>query len=479
MMDNKPFGTNGNSNIGVSGPTRPNIDPTHGAALEDDFSELRYVDVEGSAPWDGEKEKSVSARRRKLVRGFLVLAALALVVIGSFFWMAGGNKKKIDLAVRDRSAQAEQPTSQKIDDVTAQAIAEIRNGAGASPAPSPIVTDPSAKTGAVRDTTPVTIPLGGTVGTVEGAPAPSAPGASSAGDTARSAETASRRNSERSIRCAQVLKPGAILLPKQPATPDFARSPAGAIPALLTAAEKPVTLPPFGALLPVRTLGAIYTLRPSLSRFELTRDLRGDGWMMKKGTILVGQQQGSELDRAYVSLTGFIDPNSGKFVKLAGDTLGADGAPGLRGKRRRLGSRWARVLSRTASAAVTLGQAALSRGGTIVNISGAVTPEVQGFSSNVVNAREFVEVPAGAAAFVLITSLPKEIRGVDPQPPMADKGGAPLGDDELANLLTGGSSDEIRAAIPRMTPELRHVAEAVLKESSNSDAAEGSGQRKR
>jgi hypothetical protein len=87
-------------------------------------------------------------------------------------------------------------------------------------------------------------------------------------------------------------------------------------------------------------------------------------------------------------------------------------------------------------------------------------------------------VPAGAAAFVLITSLPKEIRGVDPQPPMADKGGAPLGDDELANLLTGGSSDEIRAAIPRMTPELRHVAEAVLKESSNSDAAEGSSQRK-
>jgi hypothetical protein len=206
--------------------------------------------------------------------------------------------------------------------------------------------------------------------------------------------------------------------------------------------------------------------------------MRGDGWMMKKGTILVGQQQGSEFDRAYVSLTGFIDPNSGKLVKLAGDTLGADGAPGLRGKRRRLGSRWARVLSRTASAAVTLGQAAVSRGGAIVNISGAVTPEVQGFSSNVANAREFVEVPAGAAAFVLITSLPKEIRGVDPQPPMADKGGAPLGDDELANLLTGGSSDEIRAAIPRMTPELRHVAEAVLKESSNSDAAEGSSQRK-
>jgi hypothetical protein len=224
-------------------------------------------------------------------------------------------------------------------------------------------------------------------------------------------------------------------------------------------------MPPFGALLPVRTLGAIYTLRPSLARFELTRDMRGERWTMKKGTILVGQQRGSEVDRAYVSLTGFIDPGSGKFVKLSGDALGSDGAPGLRGKRRRLSSRWARVLSRAAAAAVTLGQAALSRGGTIVNVPGVVSPEVQGFTSSVASSREFVEVSAGAAAFALITDLPKEIRGVDPQPEV-DKGGGPsLGDEELANLLTDGSPEQIRAALPRMSPELRQIAEAVLKES--------------
>src|SRR5262249_4311247 len=38
-----------------------------------------------------------------------------------------------------------------------------------------------------------------------------------------------------------------------------------------------VTVPSFGAMLPVRTLGAVYTLRQgSLARFELTRDMTGE-----------------------------------------------------------------------------------------------------------------------------------------------------------------------------------------------------------
>jgi hypothetical protein len=232
-------------------------------------------------------------------------------------------------------------------------------------------------------------------------------------------------------------------------------------------------------MLPVRTLGAIYTLRQSLTRLELTRDLRGQGWSMKKGTILIGQQQGSEVDRAYVSLTGFIDPDSGRLVKLSGDALGADGAPGLRGKRRQISSRWARILSRAASAAVTLGQAALSRGGTIVNVQGSVSPDLLGLDQSAMNRREFVEVPAGAQAFVLVTDLPKEVSGVSPQPAVGNGGGSSLGDDELANLLTGGSPEEIRAALPRMTPELRRIAESVLRESDNSNVAEGPSQRKR
>ena len=52
---------------------------------------------------------------------------------------------------------------------------------------------------------------------------------------------------------------------------------------------------------------------------------------MKRGTILVGTSKGGEYDRAYVSIVGFIDPQSGKLVKLGGDVLGGDGGAGLKG----------------------------------------------------------------------------------------------------------------------------------------------------
>src|SRR5262245_7070969 len=460
-MDKKPFGTNGRPGVSVSDPTPLNIEP----ASEEDFSGLKYVEVEAPPPPNEEGVGTSGAKRRKLVRGFLILVTLALVVIGFYFWIGSGGKK-IDLAVRDRNAQAGQPSPQKIDDVTAQAIAEVRSGASASPAPSPVAAS-TAETAAAQATTPVTIPLGGTVATVESAPAPNASGVSSSGATARSPGIVSGRNTERSIRCAPVQKPVASLSRKPAAAPGAAGALRGATPALPLAAEKTVTLPPFGAMLPVRTLGAIYTLRQSPARLELTRDVRGQGWMLKKGTILVGQQQGSEFDRAYVSLMGFIDPGSGRLVKLAGDALGADGAPGLRGKRRRISSRWARVLSRGATAAVSLGQAALSRGGTIVNVQGSVSPELQGLTQSAMDRREFVEVPAGSTAFVLVTDLPKEARGSDARPVNENGGGQSLRDEELANLLTDGSPEQIRAALPRMTPELRRIAEAVLRESTN------------
>ena len=99
-------------------------------------------------------------------------------------------------------------------------------------------------------------------------------------------------------------------------------------------------------MLPVRTIGGLYTLRSgALARLELTRDIVGNGWSMTRGTILVGTTKGGEYDRAYVAIIGFIDPESGKFVKLGGDVLGGDGAAGLKGKSRQLDSRWTRILS--------------------------------------------------------------------------------------------------------------------------------------
>jgi len=66
-----------------------------------------------------------------------------------------------------------------------------------------------------------------------------------------------------------------------------------------------VDLPSFGSMLPVRSLGVIYTLRSGgLVRFELTRDVKGKGWLLPHGTVLVGALRGSEYDRAFISLVG-------------------------------------------------------------------------------------------------------------------------------------------------------------------------------
>jgi len=429
----------------------------------DDFS--KYVDIETVPAQDEEQGGRARRKRGKVVGGLVVLATL-VVAAGLFVWMTTGGKKKIDLPVRDRNAQTDQATARDAEDVTAQAIAEIRAAASPSAASSPA---PSAGATSNASSAPVTIPLGGTVTTVEAAPATNTSQNAGTSSTPQSKPSAvvSERNPERSIRCAPVPKTVAPLN-KTTATTPVAQTARGLPDAPLPNAEKPIALPSFGAMLPVRTLGAIYSLRPSLARLELTREVRGQGWLLKKGTVLIGRQQGSEHDRAYITLVGFIDPASGRLVKLAGDVLGADGAPGLRGKRRQISSRWARVLGRAANAAVSLGQAALTRGGGVnVYLPNAVSPEIQSFSPSAISRREFVEVSAGAAAYALVTDLPKEAQGVDPQPAEENQaGGSPaLSEEELANLLSEGSPGRIRAALPRMTPDLRRIAETVLKES--------------
>jgi len=451
------FETNGYQGVGVSTPASPNAVDT------DDFS--KYVEVETDPAKDDEQGGRARRKRGKLIGGLVVLSTLAIAA-GLFFWMMTGGKKKIDLPVRDRTAQTDQATAPEAEDVTAQAIAEIR--AAASPATSSSPT-PSTSTTPNATSAPVTIPLGGTVTTVEAAPATNAGqnAGSSSMTQSKPPGVVSERNQERSIRCAPIPKPVATLNQSTDTTPA-ARTARGLPDAPLPSVEKPVALPTFGAMLPVRTLGAIYTLRPSLTRLELTREVRGQGWLLKKGTVFIGRQQGSENDRAYITLMGFIDPASGRLVKLAGDVLGADGAPGLRGKRRQISSRWARVLGRAANAAVSLGQAALTRGGGVnVYLPNAVSAEIQSFSPSAISRREFVEVSAGAAAYALVTDLPKEAQGVDPQPTDENQasGGSALSDEEIANLLSEGSPERIRAALPRMTPDLRQIAEMVLKES--------------
>ena len=257
---------------------------------------------------------------------------------------------------------------------------------------------------------------------------------------------------------------------------------------LITEKIGQITLPAFASMLPVRTIGALYTLRTgALVRFELTRETRGDGWSMKRGTILVGSSKGGDLDRAYVSLVGFIDPQSGKLVKLGGDLLGGDGASGLKGQRKQLDGGWAKAFGGFVSSALDVTGALLSgRGRDTVVISDGlrtrtinpVTNEISGVLGGEFDRRQgrsFVEVVAGTPGYVLVTDLPSVIDGTEATPEVnsdtlalltdvdATRPATGLSERELAELLANGSPEQIRAAMPRMSPEMRKIAAAVLR----------------
>ena len=250
---------------------------------------------------------------------------------------------------------------------------------------------------------------------------------------------------------------------------------------------EPIVLPTFGTMLPVETIGSLYTLRAgALVRMQLTRDVSANGWSMKRGTVLVGSTKGSDLDRAIVSLVGFIDPHTNKLVRLEGDLLGGDGALGLKGKRRRIDAGWTRVLSRLVTAGAEIAGAFLSgRDRDTVIISDGVrtrtvnpiTEEISGVLGSELErdkSRSFVEVSAGTPGYVLVTELPSQIEGATSIPASDDslssltnvetpRPSTGLSERELADLLANGSREQIMAAMPRMSPEMRKIAEAVLR----------------
>jgi hypothetical protein len=247
-------------------------------------------------------------------------------------------------------------------------------------------------------------------------------------------------------------------------------------------AASSLTLPSFGAMLPVKSLGAIYTLRSAggVVRFEVAYEKRGKGWVIPKGTEIVGVVRGSDGDRAYITMTGMIDPASGKFVKLAGDVLGADGAAGIRGERKRLSGAWSRFFGKLRDAGVaSIGAAAgaIGRGPVIITDvyrrgSSPLSSELNGVLGS--DRDSFVIVKAGTAGYIYITQMPEEIHGLqelasmsrDAIGSLADaarpRQATGLSEERLAEILTRGDAAEIRRAYADMTPEMRRVADAFL-----------------
>lgn len=419
------------------------------------------------------------------------LTVLLLACVGLGLYAIFGGRKSIDYRVADKQKakpgersqsgtgmEEKSATSQATAEAIHQAKEELRKaGAPASPEAAPTATPIGATDGPRADRastgqvfTPFIIPEASSISST-GKETGQSGNESTSGRPAIGARSGTREggptNRSSSVPAAYslyVVAPESRGTAFAPIAPALMRTPLAE--RQTNGGNGGIAVPSFGAMLPVRTLGALYTLRQgSLARFELTRDMSGDGWALKRGTVLVAEQQGSEHDRAFLTLMGFIDPETNRLVRLSGDLLGGDAAPGLKGKRRRISSRWTGVFNRVANSAVALGQAALSRGNstTIITPGTAGLGNEFGLSQSTLARREFVEVPAGAPAYVLVTDLPRETRGIDAEPVRAN-GDDFLADEELAELLASGNPEQIRAALPRMQPEMRRVALLVLGE---------------
>lgn len=224
---------------------------------------------------------------------------------------------------------------------------------------------------------------------------------------------------------------------------------------------------PFGTLLPIRFLGAVFTLRASggLVRMEMTRSVSGKNYSFPAGTVLVGTLRGSEYKRAFISVVGLIDPVSGGLVKFEGEVMGNDGASGVNGRKRQIKSTWSRIFGGLRDAgAVALGAISNGRSGGTVVISDStkqVSDELSGLIGNNRNQTEFVEITAGTTAFVLVTDLPDEISDAE-RLGQNSKTATGLSETELADLFSEGNKEKIRAALPRMTPQFRVLAEKYL-----------------
>jgi len=455
------------------------------------------LDDQTGQPNDRQNHPRSRSRRRTIATAsLLLLIGGACYLVWSMFGTKGAGR--IDLRVRsprpeekvDAGDHPAKPVAP--DDVTAEAIAEARRAIGApSPASAAVPTPQDAHKATGQTSPSVLTPPPLEVPNSHGSAQPNGVSTGTSADQSRnSLKAASGRNTEQSIRLdadpppvkeklptlnAGPAKRVADLPSSQPAVQSFAHSSA------------PIVLPSFGSIIPVRTLGKMYTLRSgSITRLEVTRNVSGEGWTLSKGTVLIGSISGGEQDRAFVSLSGFIDPNTDRFVKLTGETLGSDGGSGLKGKLHKVSKAWSRAFSRVGSSAAQIGGAVaagrISGQPVIMTDLGSrtvspLTSEVDGAVLDSSTSRGFVEVPAGTVGFVMVTAIPPETKGVDALPNRSPSdftqvaGGETtspntgLSDDELAELLSSADPQRIQAAMPRMTPRMRKLAESVLAES--------------
>jgi hypothetical protein len=435
---------------------------------------------------ESERGAQIGRGRKRIVGAFVGVVVLVVAVLVIWFMVGNGATRKAKVPVNAASSNSAQ---QSEEGMTRQAIQELNSGPGvtfgdgsvARPQPSPAVEQVATQSVSNEPLTQLPPTVNPNLSTTID-PARSSNSSTQASDSNSQSSSVSKvvsgteRNNERSVRIGDDLIAPAK---RETASPERAKggeSRAGA-----------VALPSFGSMLPVRSLGMIYTLRSGgLVRFELTRDVKGKRWFLPHGTVLVGALRGSEYDRAFISLIGFIDSGSGRFVKITGDVLGSDGGTGVRGKRRKMSSGWSKVLGKVGEASLSIaGSLASAVGRRPVIITDAfggagsrVTSEFDGVLLNK-ERNVFVEVAAGTPCYVMITELPEAIQGVDALAKFSGRDvesradsdqrrdATGISEHELAELIQSGNPERIKLALPRMTTEMRRVIEAVMSQSDD------------
>lgn len=494
MVEEQDLNRNGNNVAGIFVPAAEAesetsiFDTGHAEPLSDTADTHRpevAVEDRGDLLQEVEAERGAtkSNRGRRTLVAFILLAVVVTAGLCAFFLAGSGATRKARVPVNKNTSNSDgedAATRQAIEQLTGTAPGvAMGDGSVVRPLSSPGASP--AQNAVTQTQQPVTQLADQTNGnlTQTAGPDKSISNSSAAADATGPAsvvrQLAPGRNSERSVRIGDEI----VAPPPARKDPDSRSGKSASAPS--------VAIPTFGSMLPVKSLGVIYSLRSgALARFELTRDVKGKGWSLPHGTVLVAALRGSEYNRAFISLVGFIDSESGKFVQVGGDLLGADGGAGIKGNRRQMSSSWSKVFRKLGEAGLNIaGRAVSSVGRGPIIITDAYGQSAAQFGNEfngVLSTKErdsFVEIPAGTSCYVMITDLPEKVHGVDAlsqlsRTDLEEKANADerreatgISEHELAELIQSGDVPRIKAALPRMTPEMRRVAEAVIAEGND------------
>lgn len=232
--------------------------------------------------------------------------------------------------------------------------------------------------------------------------------------------------------------------------------------------------PAFGAFLPIRLLGSLLTLGgQNLVRCEITRDVGGKNWKLQRGTQLIGEIKETVGDRVFIRINGYIDPKRNRFVPMKCEVFSSDGASGIKGERKRLNSRIAYILKRAFEGGLTLGQAALSRGNSVIVPTGQDLSVLTGVNpTNDVQVQSYLKIDANVQGFALVTEIPGQIEpdrenngAVQYQFPDSSINASTsvASPEEIALLETVNSEEELKAVLPKLNPRFRQIVLNAMK----------------